>query len=36
MAALTMPSIYGGFSGEDGGTVKLNAVSRVDALFSYG
>jgi hypothetical protein len=25
-----------GFSGQDGGIVKLNAVSRVDAVFSYG
>jgi hypothetical protein len=25
-----------GFSGEDGGIVKLNAVSQVDAVFSYG
>jgi hypothetical protein len=25
-----------GFSGEDGGFVKLNAVSQVDGVFSYG
>jgi hypothetical protein len=25
-----------GFSGEDGGIVEQNAVSRVDAVFSYG
>jgi hypothetical protein len=25
-----------GLSGEDGGTVKQNAVSQVDTLFSYG
>jgi hypothetical protein len=24
-----------GFSGEDGGIVKLKVVSRVDAVFSY-
>jgi hypothetical protein len=24
------------FSGEDGGIVKLNAVTRVDLVFSYG
>jgi hypothetical protein len=24
-----------GFCGEDGGIVKLNAVSQVDAMFSY-
>jgi hypothetical protein len=27
--------LVSGFSGEDGGIVKLNAVSRVDAVFSY-
>jgi hypothetical protein len=25
-----------GFSGDDGGIVKLNAVTRVDAVFSCG
>jgi hypothetical protein len=25
-----------GFSGKDGGFVKLNAVSQVDGVFSYG
>jgi hypothetical protein len=25
-----------GFSGEDGGIVKLNAVSQVDAVISHG
>jgi hypothetical protein len=25
-----------GFSGEDGGFMRLNAVSQVDAVFSYG
>jgi hypothetical protein len=25
-----------GFSGEDGGIVKLNAVSQVGPVFSYG
>jgi hypothetical protein len=25
-----------GFSGKNGGIVKLNAVSQVDALFSHG
>jgi hypothetical protein len=25
-----------GFSGEDGGLVKLNVVSQVDGVFSYG
>jgi hypothetical protein len=25
-----------GFSGEDGGTLKLNALSQADAVFSYG
>jgi hypothetical protein len=25
-----------GFSGEDGGIVKQNVVSQVDAVFSYG
>jgi hypothetical protein len=25
-----------GLSGKDGGTVKQNAVSRVDTMFSYG
>jgi hypothetical protein len=25
-----------GFGGEDGGLVKLNAVSQVDGVFSYG
>jgi hypothetical protein len=25
-----------GFSGEDGGIVKLNAVSQVDTVFSHG
>jgi hypothetical protein len=25
-----------GFNGEDGGFVKLNAVSQVDGMFSYG
>jgi hypothetical protein len=25
-----------GFSGEDGGFVRLNAVSQVDGVFSYG
>jgi hypothetical protein len=25
-----------GFSGEDGGFLKLNAVSQVDDVFSYG
>jgi hypothetical protein len=25
-----------GFSGEDGGLVKLNAVAQVDGVFSYG
>jgi hypothetical protein len=25
-----------GFGGKDGGIVKLNAVSRMDVVFSYG
>jgi hypothetical protein len=36
MAALNDTIRISGLSGEDGGIVKLNAVSHVDAVFSHG